>query len=159
MQFRVDLMTRLIIFGDGTFSKIPIGDYRVYIRSGNGLQYVINTNEMQSIQIPITYASRSGRVETVTFTLGLQKAVSNAKTRETLDEIKERAPARFYTQNRMVNGEDYNNFPFTEFTSILKSKAIARTGVGVNRQLDLLDPTGKYSSTNIFAGDGMIYKD
>ena len=148
-----------IIFGDGTFSKIPIGDYRVYVRSGNGLQYVVNTNEMQSIQIPISYASRSGRIETVTFTLGLQQAVSNAKTRETLTEIKERAPARFYTQNRMVNGEDYNNFPFTEFTSILKSKAIARTGVGVNRQLDLLDPTGKYSSTNIFASDGMMYRD
>jgi hypothetical protein len=148
-----------IMFGDGTFSKIPLGDYRVYIRSGNGLQYVINTNEMQNIQIPVTYTSRSGRLETITFTLGLQQAVSNAKTRESLTEIKERAPARFYTQNRMVNGEDYNNFPFTEFTSILKSKAIARTGVGVNRQLDLLDPTGKYSSTNIFASDGMMYRD
>jgi hypothetical protein len=48
--------------------------------------------------------------------------VSNALARETLDEIKQRAPARYYTQNRMVNGEDYNNFPFTQYNSISKAK-------------------------------------
>jgi len=59
----------------------------------------------------------------------------------------------------MVNGEDYNNFPYTQFTSILKSKALGRSSIGINRQLDLLDPTGKYSSTNAFASDGMFYRD
>lgn len=145
-------------FGDGTFSKIPLGDYRAYIRQSNGLEYVINPEEIQNIQVPINYVSRKGRVETLTLTVGLQSPISNAKSRETIAEIKERAPAAFYTQNRMVNGEDYNNFPYTRFTSILKSKAISRTGVGINRQLDLLDPTGKYSSTTAFASDGMLYR-
>ena len=145
-------------FGDGTFSKIPLGDYRTYVRQSNGLEYVINPEEIQNIQVPINYVSRKGRVETLTLTVGLQTPVSNAKVRETIAEIKERAPAAFYTQNRMVNGEDYNNFPYTRFTSILKSKAVARTGVGINRQLDLLDPTGKYSSTTAFASDGMLYR-
>ena len=145
-------------FGDGTFSKIPLGDYRSYVRTSNGLEYVINPEEIQNIQVPINYVSRNGRTETLTLTVGLQTAVSNAKARENISEIKERAPAAFYTQNRMVNGEDYNNFPFTRFTSILKSKALARTGVGINRQLDLLDPTGKYSSTTAFASDGMFYR-
>lgn len=145
-------------FGDGTFSKIPLGDYRSYVRTSNGLEYVINPEEIQNIQLPINYVSRNGRTETLTLTVSLQTAVSNSKSRENINEIKERAPAAFYTQNRMVNGEDYNNFPFTRFTSILKSKALSRTGVGVNRQLDLLDPTGKYSSTTAFASDGMIYR-
>ena len=145
-------------FGDGTFSKIPLGDYRSYVRSSNGLEYVINPEEIQNVQVPINYVSRSGRVETLTLTVSLQTAVSNSKAREVISEIKERAPAAFYTQNRMVNGEDYNNFPFTKFTSILKSKALARTGVGINRQLDLLDPTGKYSSTTSFSSDGMFYR-
>jgi hypothetical protein len=59
----------------------------------------------------------------------------------------------------MVNGEDYNNFPYTLYSSIIKSKAINRSSVGVSKNLDLLDPTGKYSSTNSFANDGAIYQD
>lgn len=145
-------------FGDGTFSKIPLGDYRTYVRTSNGLEYIINPEEIQNIEVPINYVSRNGRTETLTLTVSLQSPVSNSKSRENINEIKERAPAAFYTQNRMVNGEDYNNFPFTRFTSILKSKALSRTGVGINRQLDLLDPTGKYSSTTAFASDGMLYR-
>ena len=145
-------------FGDGTFSTVPIGEFRTFVRNSNGLEYVINPEEIQNVAVPIQYVSRTGRIETVTLTVSLQTAVSNAKVRETLDEIKERAPSNFYTQNRMVNGEDYNNFPFTKFTSILKSKALGRSGIGVNRQLDLLDPTGKYSSTTAFASDGMFYR-
>ena len=147
-----------LIFGDGVFSQIPLGNFRLYTRASNGLEYVINPSEVQSVQLPISYVSRHGRIETLTVTLGLQTPISNAKSRETINEIKERAPARFYTQNRMVNGEDYNNFPFTQYTSILKSKAVARASVGINRQLDLLDPTGKYSSTNSFCQDGMLYE-
>jgi len=145
-------------FGDGTFSKIPLGDYRSYVRTSNGLEYIINPEEIQNVEVPINYVSRNGRTETLTLTVSLQSPVSNSKARESINEIKERAPATFYTQNRMVNGEDYNNFPFTRFTSILKSKALSRTGVGINRQLDLLDPTGKYSSTTSFASDGMLYR-
>jgi hypothetical protein len=57
----------------------------------------------------------------------------------------------------MVNGEDYNNFPYTLYSSIIKSKAINRSSVGISKNLDLLDPTGKYSSTNSFANDGGVY--
>ena len=84
--------------------------------------------------------------------------MTNAQARETIDEIKQRAPARYYTQNRMVNGEDYNNFPFTAYNSILKSKALNRASIGTSRYLDLVDGTGKYSSTNIFASDGALYE-
>ncbi len=147
-----------LTFGDGIFSEIPVGQYRAYVRSSNGLQYVINPNEMQNISIPIPYIGRTGRNETITFTLGLQTPVINSQVRESLEDIKTRAPSKFYSQNRMVNGEDYNNFPYTQFTSILKSKAITRACVGINRSLDLLDPTGKYSSTNAYASDGVFYR-
>jgi hypothetical protein len=59
--------------------------------------------------------------------------VTNAQARETINEIKQRAPARYYTQNRMVNGEDYNNFPFTAYNIILKSKALNRASIGTSR--------------------------
>jgi hypothetical protein len=145
-------------FGDGVFSAIPVGIFRMYVRASNGLQYIINPEEMQSVVIPISYVSRTGQLETITFTCGITTPVSNAQPRESIEEIKQRAPARYYTQNRMVNGEDYNNFPFTTYNSILKSKALNRASIGTSRYLELIDSTGKYASTNVFGSDGALYE-
>jgi len=145
-------------FGDGIFATIPVGTFRTYVRASNGLTYIINPVEMQSVAVPISYISRTGQIETLTFTCGITEPVTNAQARETIAEIKQRAPAQYYTQNRMVNGEDYTNFPFTQYTSILKSTAINRASIGTSRYLDLVDGTGKYSSTNIFASDGALYE-
>lgn len=145
-------------FGDGVFSSIPVGSFRTYVRASNGLSYIINNDELQNVALSIGYVSRQGRNETLTLTCAIQQPISNAANRENLDDIKQRAPARYYTQNRMVNGEDYNNFPYTLYSTIIKSKAVNRSSIGTSRYLDLVDITGKYSSTNIFASDGMIYE-
>ena len=147
------------IFGDGVFSQIPVGTFRAYVRAGNALTYTIQPTDMQGLSVSINYVSRVGRIETLTVGLSLQVPVSNAQVRESLANIKQRAPSRYYTQNRMVNGEDYNNFPYTLYSSIIKSKAINRSSVGVSKNLDLLDPTGKYSSTNSYANDGGVWLD
>ena len=147
------------LFGDGVISDIPIGNFSAYVRSSYGQTFSIDPVEMQSISVSIPYISRVGRAETLTIGLALELPVNNAQSGETLTNIKQRAPTRFYTQNRMVNGEDYNNFPYSLYSSIIKSKALNRTSVGVSRSLDLLDPSGKYSSTNTFALDGALYFD
>jgi len=146
-------------FGDGVFSQIPVGTYRAYVRAGNALTYTIDPNEMQGISVSFNYVDRFGKTQILTVALALQLPVSNAQVREPLAQIKQRAPTRYYTQNRMVNGEDYNNFPYTLYSSIIKSKAINRSSVGVSKNLDLLDPTGKYSSINSFATDGAMWQD
>jgi len=147
------------VFGDGTFGEIPVGKFRAYVRSGNAATYTINPSEMQGIVVNLDYISRNNKTETLTLTLNLQTTVNTALERESLLSIKERAPARYYTQNRMVNGEDYSNFPFTQYNSIAKSKALNRSSIGISRNLDLLDPTAKYSSVNVFADDGALYTD
>jgi len=145
------------VFGDGVFSEIPVGNFRAYVRAGNALTYTIQPTQIQNLTVTMNYVSRVGRVETLTIGLSLQTPVTNAQARETLADIKQRAPSRYYTQNRMVNGEDYNNFPYTLYSSIIKSKAINRSSVGVSKNLDLLDPTGKYSSSNSYSNDGGIW--
>ena len=147
-----------MVFGDGVFSEIPVGIFRAYVRASNGLQYIINPAEMQNVVLPISYIDRNGNLQTITFTCGITQPVSNAQSRESIDAIKQRAPARYYTQNRMVNGEDYNLFPFTLYNSIIKSKAVNRASIGTSRYLDLVDNTGKYSSTNTFSSDGGIWE-
>ena len=148
-----------MVFGDGVFSEIPVGTFRAYVRASNGLQYIINPEEMQAVSIPISYISRQGNLETMTFVCGITQPVSNSQSREAIDAIKQRAPARYYTQNRMVNGEDYNLFPYTQYNSIVKSKAINRSSIGTSRYLDLVDNTGKYSSTNTFGSDGGLWEE
>jgi hypothetical protein len=147
------------VFGDGIFSEIPVGNFRAYVRGGNALTYTIYPTDLNGIAVAFTYISRLGRAETLTLGLSLTQVVSTAQARETISQIKQRAPTRYYTQNRMVNGEDYNNFPYTLYSSIIKSKAINRSSIGVSKNLDLLDPTGKYSSTNSFGSDGALYLD
>jgi len=146
-------------FGDGVFSEIPVGTFVALVRSSNAQSYTINPSEMRGITVQINYISKYNRTETISLTLTLQLPVSNAQTPETLAEIKSRAPQNFYSQNRMVNGQDYNSFPFTLYNSIIKSKALNRVSVGVSRNYDLLDPSAKYSSTNDFADDGGLYVD
>ena len=147
------------VFGDGVFSEMPVGTFRAFTRSSNGLNYTINPSEMNGVSVTINYISRTGKTETLSLQLGLPLTVSNAQGRESISAIKQRAPTRYYTQNRMVNGEDYTNFPYTLYSSIIKSSAINRSSIGVSKNLDLLDPTGKYSSTNSFGDDGALYQD
>lgn len=148
-----------LVFGDGSFANIPVGNYRVYYRTSNGLSYKITPDEMKGITVPFSYVNREGRVETITLRASLQYTVANANGRESTDDIKQKAPQQYYTQNRMITGEDYNILPYTSFGNVIKVKSLNRTSSGISRFLDVIDSTGKYSSTNIFAEDGVLYRD
>jgi len=144
-------------FSDGTFGNLPIGTFRAYYRISNGLEYSISPQDMRSIAITVPYTSGLGQLETMTVTMNLATTVSNATLSETNDSIKANAPATYYTQNRMITGEDYNISPLSVSTQVAKVKALNRTSSGISRYFDLTDPTGKYSSTNLFADDGVLY--
>jgi hypothetical protein len=148
-----------LVFGDGTYAQIPVGTFRTYYRTSVGLSYKITPDEMSNVTFAIPYVSRLGRLETLTVVASLKYTVANALPRESLAEIKSKAPQLYYTQNRMVTGEDYNIFPYANYSSISKVKAVNRTSSGISRYLDISDTTGRYSSTNIFAQDGIFYKE
>jgi len=148
-----------LVFGDGVFSTIPNGRFRAYFRTGNGFTYKITPEDFTNISVTIPYLSHVNQVESLTINMSLKQTVSNAIAKENLLDIKARAQQQYYTQDRMVTGEDYQIFPFTNFNNIIKSKAVNRTVSGISRYLDVRDTTGKYSSTNIFAEDGIFYRE
>lgn len=148
-----------LVFGDGSFANIPQGRFKVFYRVSNGLDYKITPAEMRGVIVPINYISRNGRTETITIRASLRYTVANATSRETVEDVRQKAPQQYYTQDRMVTGEDYNILPYTLFNNVLKVKAVNRTSSGVSRYLDVIDTTGKYSSTNIFCQDGILYRD
>ncbi|AXC39332.1 UNVERIFIED_ORG: hypothetical protein [Escherichia phage CMSTMSU] len=89
----------------------------------------------------------------------LQYESDRAQSAETIEQIKARAPQMYYTQNRFVNGEDYNIAPLSLGNTVLKSKAINRLYSGQSRFIDINDPTGKYQNTDVFSDDGSMYQE
>jgi len=145
-----------IRFADNRFGNAPTGLIRVLYRVSENASYTINTQDIQGITLTYGYLNSRGQSKGLTVQLGLTANVSNSALSESLEEIRRNAPRIFYTQNRMVNGEDYNVFPLTN-TSALKIKSINRIYSGQSRYLDINDPTGRYQATNVFADDGILF--
>lgn len=148
-----------LVFSDGTFGNLPRGTFRVYYRASNAISYTINPRDIKNVGISIPYVSNVGQAETLTLTLSLQTSVGNSAEAESNISIKNNAPATYYTQNRMITAEDYNLSPLGVNQDIVKVKAVNRSASGISRYFDLVDPTGKYSKTNLFGDDGAIYKE
>ena len=145
-----------LVFGDGAFANIPQGQFIFYYRTSNGTTFKVGPDDLSFVTIGFSYISQKNTVETLTITASLKYTVTNANSAPTTSSIRTLAPQQYYTQNRMVTGEDYNIFPVTSFSSIQKIKAVNRTSSGVSLFLDAIDPTGSYSATNIFGDDGSI---
>ena len=146
-------------FSDGTFGNLPQGNFKVYYRTSDNRSFRIVPDDMQNVEIDISYISENGKAETLTLSFSLKYTVDNATISESNDNIRANAPSTYYTQNRMVTGEDYNISPMTVNQEILKVKTINRVSSGVSRYFDLIDSTGKYSNTNLYGNDGIIYKE
>lgn len=151
---RIDL-----VFADGVYGNLPQGAFRVYYRVSNGLSYVIAPNEMRGINVSVVYLNKSGAEHTLTIGLALQSSIATAAVSEDIETIRTNAPAVYYTQNRMITGEDYNLAPLSSSQDIIKLKSINRTSSGISRNFEIIDATGKYSEINVFANDGYIYKE
>lgn len=147
-----------LVFADGVYGNLPRGAFRFFYRVSNGLSYQIAPSEMRGINITIPYINKQGVLHTLSIGLSLKYTVDNSTPAEDIDSIRNNAPALFYTQNRMITGEDYNLAPLSSSQNVLKVKAINRTSSGISRNFEIIDASGKYSSVNVYASDGYIYK-
>ena len=148
-----------LIFSDGIFGNLPSGNFKIYYRVSDNKNSVISPGSLNAINIEIPYISKSNTQETLTIGLSLKYTVTNARPSETNADIKANAPATYYTQNRLITAEDYNIGPLGISQEIVKTKSVNRIASGISRYYDLKDPSGKYSSTNLFADDGVIFKE
>lgn len=146
-------------FADGAFGDLPKGNFRLFYRQSNGQTYTITPDQMAGINITIPYVNKEGNVHQLTMTLTLQYTVTNSSGPESIASIKAKAPQTYYLQNRMVTAEDYNIGPLTAGNSILKVSSVNRVSSGISKYFELSDISGKYSSTDIFAKDGILYKE
>jgi hypothetical protein len=148
-----------LIFADGTFGNLPQGNFRVYYRTSSNRSLRIKPSELTGITVSFDYISKTGSTETLTIGLELKDNITNASTSESTPSIRQNAPQTYYTQNRMITGEDYNIVPLSINQEIIKVQSTNRVSSGISRYFDLKDVTGKYSSTNLYGSDGLVYKE
>jgi len=147
-----------INFSDGNFGVAPKGNFRVWFRRSSGQGQVLRKNRIQNKEINISYKNNEGQEYILTLSLSLNYTVSNSQATESDASIKQNAPKSYYSQDRMINAEDYNIFPLTQSNSIQKIKSINKTHIGHSRYLDINDPTGTVKSVNVYGEDGILYK-
>ncbi len=148
-----------LVFSDGVFGSLPAGNFKVYYRTSENRNSIINPGALNNITIEVPYISKNNTQETLSITLSLKYSVSNGAVSESNDDIKKNAPATYYTQNRLITAEDYNIGPLGVSQDIIKTKSVNRIASGISRYFDLKDASGKYSNTSLFADDGIIYKE
>ena len=148
-----------LIFSDGVFGNLPSGNFKTYYRTSANKSMVVSPSAIGKVDIEIKYQGRNGNRETLVLGLELKYTVANSNTSESNDEIRTNAPATYYTQNRLITGEDYNIGPLAISQDIIKTKSTNRISAGISRYFDLKDTSGKYSNTDLFSTDGIIYKE
>jgi hypothetical protein len=146
-------------FADGNFGDVPVGTYRTWARTSANKNVTLRPEDVRNYEIRIPYYGADGQEYSLRLIFSLEATVANGAAAETNEQIKERAPQVFYTQNRMVNGEDYNIFPLTRGQEIRKIKALNRTHAGHSRYIDINDPTGTAQNLLVFGDDGALYED
>ena len=148
-----------LVFGDGSFSNLPAGRFRVYYRTSANARFSIQPSDMSNIQFTLGYLDVNGSQQTLTITASLQNSVYNSAGTESNASIREKAPQVYYSQNRMITAEDYNVVPLSASQEIIKVKSVNRTASGISRAKEIIDPTGAYSNVSTFADDGILYRE
>lgn len=141
-----------IIFGDGNFSNIPAGDFVIWTRQSENSNAVIQKSSVNNENMVLNYISSIGIRETVNVTFSLTSALQNASASEDIEHIRHTAPTTYYSQGRMVNGQDYNTFLLRD-PSILRLKTVNRTFAGQPKYLDWNDASGNYENIKLFGDD------
>jgi hypothetical protein len=146
-----------LIFGDNTYSNVPSGWFDIWTRSSINQTITIPPAALSNVSVSIPYTS-NGRSYIATIVLTAATALTNGSAAETMEHVRATAPSVYYTQDRMVNGIDYNKYPLQE-SSILKLRAVNRTFVGDSQYNYWHDPSNTFEHVKLFNDDGVLYYD
>lgn len=145
-----------VIFGDGKYANIPSGRFELWFRTSANTDVVIPTNAIQNITSSVNYRDVDDKEQSFTLSFSLMDPIQNSAPSEDINRIRRIAPAVYYTQDRMVNGRDYNDFMLQDNT-ILKLRAINRTFAGDSKYIAWHDPREYYDNVKIFGDDLVVY--
>lgn len=147
-----------LLFGDGNFATIPVGQFNVWVRQSLNSNIVIQKNRVVNVPMGFGYTSGFDVSESASLTFSLVSTLQNSSASEDIEHIRRTAPSTYYSQGRMVNGQDYNSLLLRD-PSILKLKAVNRTFSGQPKYIDWNDASGSYQNVKVFGDDLRMYYD
>jgi hypothetical protein len=147
-----------LVFGDGEFSDVPSGSFDVWYRVSVNEDIVIPKSAIIDENATFSYLDATNSVQTLSFAFSLVSALQNNSPSEDLEHIRRVAPSVYYTQDRMVNGRDYNTFMLQD-PSILKLRSVNRTFAGDSKFIAWHDPKEYYENVKLFGDDLALYWD
>jgi len=145
-----------LVFGDGEFSNIPSGTFDIWYRTSVDAEIYIPKNGVVDKPGSFTYLDRNNRTQTFNFTFSLVSSLQNNSPSEDIEQIRRIASSVYYTQDRMVNGRDYNTFPLQD-PSILKLRTVNRTFAGESNYENITDSSSTYQDVKLFGDDLAVY--
>lgn len=141
-----------LLFGDGDFSDAPVGDFQIWTRVSVNQTITIPKTQIQGQRMSFSYSNASGIPSSASMTFSLTAAMQNNAASEQIEHIRQAAPATYYAQNRMVNGQDLNTYMLKDPT-ILKLKTVNRTFAGQPKYIEWNDASRKYENIKLFGDD------
>jgi hypothetical protein len=147
-----------ILFGDGDFADAPVGEFQIWTRVSVNQTISIPKTQIAGQRMGFTYSSVSNNTHSATLTFALTSAMQNNAPSEQIEHIRQAAPATYYAQDRMVNGQDYNTYMLKDPT-ILKLKTVNRTFAGQPKYIEWNDASRRYENVKLFGDDLRIYYD
>lgn len=147
-----------IQFGDNGFSDAPVGDFQIWTRTSANEILNIPKNQIVDQSMSFGYITSTNIQQSMTLTFSLTSGIQNNSPSETIEHVRQSAPATYYAQNRMVNGQDYNTFMLKDQT-ILRLRSINRTFAGQPKYIEWNDASGKYENIKLFGDDLVMFED
>lgn len=147
-----------LVFGSGDYAEMPYGTFNIWCRVSTSGSVTVSKSDILEKTVTFAYNSKQGRRETCSLTYSLTAALQNSADSEDSSHVKQAAPAVYYAQDRMVNGQDYNSYPLQD-PSILKLKSVNRTFAGQPKYIEWNDASTKYQNIKLFGDDGRIFFD
>tara|TARA_B100001057_G_scaffold91069_1_gene87381 strand:+ start:12516 stop:16928 length:4413 start_codon:yes stop_codon:yes gene_type:complete len=147
-----------IRYPDGIFGNAAFGDYRVWYRTCDNENYTVNSGDIENANISIPYIGADERAYRLVLTLASTRDFAENFTAETFTSVRRIAQKAYYSQDRMVNAQDYNIYPLTLGNNVIqKIKSVNTSFAGNSRYFEMDDVTGHHSDLSITGTDGSIY--
>ncbi|HAW04081.1 MAG TPA: hypothetical protein DCW83_05295, partial [Saprospirales bacterium] len=134
--------------------------YRVWFRTTDNENYRVDRNDVNEKVISIPYTGADKKNYRLVLTLSSTRDFSENFAAESYTSVRRIAPRSYYSQDRMVNAQDYNVLPLSLGSNIIsKVKAVNTTFAGKSRYFEMDDVTGHHSNISITGTDGAVYSD
>jgi len=145
-------------YPDGAFGNAATGGYRTWFRTVDNANFSVEAKDISDVNISIPYVGSDDRVYSLTLTMTSTRDFTENYAGETYASVRRIAPRSYYSQDRMVNAQDYNVYPLSLGSNVVrKVKSVNTSFAGKSRYFEMDDVVGHHSNLSVTGADGSLF--